>query len=181
MNINLKNINKIVSVIIISLFLTTLFSSCKKDSSNPADGGNGGGGGNYTVTLNGDGWTNKSVTTSVSTSTYSISGQFTAINIICSDDIKLLCYTPGNQTGTFNFENGQGSAQDIGITLSSGTGQNVKWYFGGDNSGTVTISSYGAVGAKVSGSFTGTLTNPLTQAEITVSGTFSATRTVDLP
>jgi hypothetical protein len=182
MNISLKKISKSAFIIFFSIFLTTFLSSCKKDSSNPTDGGNGGGGGgNYTATINGDGWTNKSVTISTSTSTFGVSSQITAVNMICSDDIKLLAYTPGGQTGTFNFGTAASASQAVGITLTTGSGATTKFYFAKENSGTVTISSYGSIGGKVNGSFSGTLVNATSQAEITISGSFSATRTPDVP
>ena len=92
----------------------------------------------------------------------------------------MLIYVNGGKSGTYNFkevESGQGN----GITLTSGSGETGKYYFWKDNSGSVTISSYGSVGGKVSGTFTGKLYNATTDAEITITGTFNAMRTVDVP
>ena len=179
----LKNISKILIVFFISLSLTTFLSSCKKDSSNPADagtGGNGGGGGNSgSMTLNGDGWSNKVITITTAASAYGVSAQLTAINIICSDGITIIAYSTGNQTGTFNFTNDP--TQGGGITLTSGTGQTAKYYLSKENAGTVTLSSYGGVGQTVSGSISGTIVNAATQEEVTINGSFNATRTVDVP
>jgi hypothetical protein len=183
MKTNLKIITRILTVILISLSLTAFLSSCKKDSSNPAGagtGGNGGGGGNSgSITLNGDSWSNKAITVTTGASTYGISAQITAINIVCSDGIVIVVYTPGNQTGTFNFTNDP--TQGGGVTLTSGSGQTATYYLSKENAGTVTLSSYGSVGQTVSGSISGTLVNATSQAEITINGSFNATRTVDVP
>jgi hypothetical protein len=179
MKTNLKHISKILTVILISLSLTAFLSSCKKDSSNPADagtGGNGGGGGgNNTVTLNGDGFSNTTITITYAAAGYESSTQTTGGSLTCSNGISITFYSPGQQTGTFNFSIDQNDVK-AGIILYSGSGQDMKIYMVQNNSGSITINNYGSVGQQITGSFTGKIYNVTTQAEVTISGSFSAIR-----
>jgi len=167
---------RLISVLFI---FTVLFSSCKKDDSNPTDI-NGGGNTTSTITLNGDGFSNKQVTISAGTSGYSTANQVTGGTLSCSDNIQVTFIVPGNQTGTFNFSVEETSSDILtGLLLVSGTGTNAKQYGVMSGSGSITISSYGAVGSAIKGSFTGKIYNVLTQAEVTISGSFSAIRVPD--
>ncbi|MBK8945110.1 MAG: hypothetical protein IPM32_07515 [Ignavibacteriae bacterium] len=166
------------------LMLTSILfmiSACGDDS-NPTDNDddNNNNSTNTTLSINGDGWSNKSLIANTCVSTYATASQMTVINGVFPEDIQILIYARTNKTGTFNFKEEE-TEQGTGITLSSGSGDLSKFYFWKDNSGSITISSYGAVGGKVSGTFTGKLYNALTDAEISISGSFNAMRTVDLP
>ncbi len=173
-----------ISFRILSLvFIFSVFiAGCKKDDSNPT--GTDTTGGTYSITLNGDGFSNKQVTpgSSITTAfvTYSTGSQKTGGFLACSDNINVWFFTPGQQTGTFNFEIGNDQSDpSAGLIVSSGTGTSIKTYYSKTGSGSITISSYGSVGSQVKGSFTGKVYNVATDAELTISGSFNANRTVD--
>lgn len=167
------------SMLMLTSFLF-MISACGDDS-NPTDNDDDNNNStNTTLSINGDGWSNKSLTANTSVSTYATASQMTVINGVFPEDVQILIYVKSNKTGTYNFKEEE-SGQGNGITLSTGSGDLAKFYFWKDNSGSTTISSYGSVGGKVSGTFTGKLYNAITDAEITISGSFNAMRTVDVP
>ena len=179
----MKQLIQITNKNILKLFLVAsllfIISACGDDS-NPTDNDDDKNSSGTTLTINGDGWSNKSLTVETSVATYATVSQMTVVNVSFNEDVQMLIYVNGGKSGTYNFkevESGQGN----GITLTSGSGETGKYYFWKDNSGSVTISSYGSVGGKVSGAFTGKLYNATTDAEITITGTFNAMRTVDVP
>ncbi len=161
-----------------------LFASCKKDDSNPAGTGDNGGNSTYTITLNGDGFSNKQVTPGTTATTayamYSPTEQKTGGYLACSDNINVSFFTQGQQTGTFNFAVGtDGSDPENGLVVTSGTGTGMKIYYAKTGSGSITITSYGSVGGQIKGTFTGKIYNATTDVEVTISGSFSATRIPD--
>ncbi|MBK7104356.1 MAG: hypothetical protein IPH62_03635 [Ignavibacteriae bacterium] len=177
-NINQKFL-KLLQILLLSTLLIFMISACGDDS-NPTDNDDDDNVSSTTLTINGDGWSNKSLTVNTSVGTYATMSKMTVISVSFDEDIQMIIYVNGGATGTYNFkevETGQGN----GITLTTGSGDLSKFYFWKDNSGSATISSYGAVGSKISGTFTGKLYNAATDAEITISGTFNALRTVDVP
>ncbi|RJP71476.1 MAG: hypothetical protein C4539_04970 [Ignavibacteriales bacterium] len=157
-----------------------LIAGCKKDDSNPT--GTDTTGGTYSITLNGDGFSNKQVTINSAAGGYSTTNDVTGITLSCSDNIMVTLVSPGKQTGTFNFSVDETSSDIITgllLVINAGT-TSTKTYGVKSGSGTITISSYGSVGGQIKGSFTGKIydvTSPTT--EVTISGSFSATRVPD--
>lgn len=175
-----------ISFRILSLvFIFSVFiAGCKKDDSNPAGSGDNGGNSTYTITLNGDGFSNKQVTPGSTATTayamYSPTQQKTGGYLACSDNINVSFFTQGQQTGTFNFSVGDNDSDpEVGLIVTSGTGTSMKIYYGKTGSGSITITSYGSVGGQIKGTFTGKIYNSTTDAEVTISGSFSATRIPD--
>ncbi|MFZ1291787.1 MAG: hypothetical protein WAR79_16945 [Melioribacteraceae bacterium] len=176
---NIQKSNKFFLIFLMAVSFIFMISACGDDSS-PTDNDDNNNSSSTTLSINGDGWTNKSLTANTSISTYATASQMTVVNGVFPEDVQILIYVKSNKTGTYNFKEEE-SGQGNGITLSTGSGDLAKFYFWKDNSGSTTISSYGSVGGKVSGTFTGKLYNAITDAEITISGSFNAMRTVDVP
>jgi hypothetical protein len=151
-----------------------VFSGCSKNSDNPVEPNN-----IITaeanLTLNGAGYTDKAVTLSNGVGGYSVSDSSTALVFSGksdNDSLYLYIVFKGNHTGTFNWDQNNSSI----LYKYSSTGNNI---FLGVQQGTTTISSYGAVGAKVEGTLSGKLIEITSQAELNISGSFSAVRIQD--
>lgn len=172
--------NNILRLLFISVFLITI-SACGDDS-NPTDNNDDNNNTtSSTLKLDGDGFSNKSLSTETAVATYASVTQMTVISISFDEDVQMLIYLKGNKTGTFTFEASNNDALENGISVTSGSGQTAKYYLWKEQSGSIKITSYGSVGGKVSGTFTGKLYNVISDAEMTISGSFSAMRTVDVP
>ncbi|HEX7356795.1 MAG TPA: hypothetical protein VF270_03685 [Ignavibacteriaceae bacterium] len=160
--------------VFIIILLMALNYSCSKDSNNPADPNN-----IVTseakLTLNGAGYTNKSVTLSNGVCSYSPGDTLTAAIFsgkVDSDSLYFYVIFKGNQTGTFNWNTENGV-----LIYKSSSGGFVSYI--GVTQGTTTISAYGSVTGKVEGSVNGKLIESGSLAELNVTGTFSATRVPD--
>ena len=180
----MKQLIQITNKNILKLFLIAslifIISACGDDS-NPTDNNNDNNLTTSTLKLDGDGFSNKSVSAEAAVATYASVTQMTIISVSYNEDIQMLIYVKGNKTGTYTFETINNDGLENGISITSGTGQTAKYYLWNNQSGSIKISSYGSVGGKVSGTFTGKLYNVATEAEVTISGSFSAMRTVDVP
>ncbi len=128
------------------------------------------------LTLNGGPFVNQSVTLSNGVSTYSVTDTATAVQFIGTvnaDSLIMLIVFRGNQTGNINWDN------DNGVILYKNGTSGLSTFIG-VSQGSTTISSYGSIGGKVDGSVSGKLVDAATQAEVNVSGNFSATRIQDI-
>lgn len=160
------------SAILVSFFV---FAGCSKDSNNPVDPGTVVKA-EATLTLNGAGYTNKSVTLSNGICAYSPTDTVTAIQFagkVDNDSLYFSIIFKGNQAGTITWNDENGAI----IYRTTSTGD-----FGyiGITQGSTTVSSYGAVNGKVEGTISGKLIETTTQAELNISGSFSAVRIPDI-
>jgi hypothetical protein len=158
------------AVILVSVIV---FAGCSKNSNNPVDPGNNILTSEAKLTLNGAGYTNKAVTLSNGISAYSLSDTVTAIQFsgkADSDSLYFLIVLKGNQTGTVNWND------DNGVILI----KNSSSAYIGATQGTTTVSSYGAVNGKVEGTISGKLIEQSSQAELNITGSFSAVRIPDI-
>lgn len=167
---------KLLSIILIVLS-TVLYTGCSSDDSDgPIDPGNVITGAEAKLTFNGAGYTNKAVTLSNGVSQYSVPDTATIIIFsgkVDSDSLYFSIIFKGNQTGAINWNDDNGA-----IIYKNGT-SGYSTFLGIDQ-GTTTISTYGGVSSKVEGNISGKLIDAVTQAELNVNGTFSATRLPDI-
>jgi hypothetical protein len=166
----MKNPKSPLFTVIIVLVLTLVFG-CSKKSDNPVEPVNIVSA-EAKLTLNGAGYTNKSVTLSNGIAEFSPSDTVTAIQFsgkVDSDSLYFAIIFKGNQTGTINWNDENGA-----LLL-----KNASSFFIGASQGTTTVSSYGAVNGKIEGTITGKLIEQTTQVELNISGSFSAVRIPD--
>lgn len=172
---NLKSILfSIFAFATLSLFVSC--SSDKKDDENPLVPGNNS---QVTMTFNGDGYSNQAVTLSNGISSFSVSQNYTAVIFsgkVGSDSLYFYVLFDGNQTGTKSWDDNNGV-----IMYRSSTSSN-KSYIGVSN-GTLNVTSYEAVGGKVSGTLSGQIVDAVdTLNSISISnGNFSGLRVTDIP
>jgi len=150
------------------------FYACSKDSENPVVPPVASS--EAKLTLNGSGYTNKSVTLSNGISAYSPSDTVTVVQfsgISDSDTLQFFIVLKGNQAGTVNWNS------DNGAIMSKRTSSG-NLFFVGETQGSTTISSYGAVNGKVEGTISGKLIEEGSSTELNISGSFSAIRVPDV-
>jgi hypothetical protein len=166
---------KLPQTVLVLLFTVMFFYACSSDSENPVDPNNVTNS-TATLTLNGAGYTNKSVTLGNGIAGYSISDTLTAVQFsgkVDNDSLYFSVVFKGNQTGTINWNDENGAI--IYRTTSSGN-----YFYIGITQGTTTVSSYGAVGGKIEGTLSGKLIEASSLAELNISGSFSAVRLPDM-
>ena len=128
------------------------------------------------LTLNGAGYTNKAVTLANGIGGYSVSDTVTAIQFsgkVDNDSLFFAIIFRGNQAGTFGWNDDDGTI--IYKTTSTGS-----FLYYGITQGTTTVSSYGAVTGKIEGTINGKLIEQTSQAELNITGSFSAVRIPDI-
>ncbi|MDI6803527.1 MAG: hypothetical protein QME58_06735 [Bacteroidota bacterium] len=160
------------AVILVSILV---FTGCSKDSNSPVDP-IAVTSAEAKLTLNGAGYTNKSVTLRNGICAFSPNDTATAIQFSGKVDNDSLYFTiifKGNQTGTINWDDDNGTI--IYRTTSTGN-----YLYFGITQGTTTVSSYGAVNGKVEGTISGKLIEQTSQAELNINGSFSAVRIPDI-
>jgi len=194
--------------VVFTLLGLAVMTGCKKDSSPTSVVNTTTGGGSFTsatFTLNGGGYSNQAFTITSNGitalgfdvdaySVYKASTNVTAI-AITNDNTggnlqQIIIALPGNQTGTFNWTNSTSANNAIAFLLEF-TSSSVTTFFyssldnGGNINGSVSLTSYGAVGNKINGTFSGKLykvTAAGIDSSVTVSnGTFSVVRAPDQP
>jgi len=156
--------------LVLTLLSLIIFAlGCKEETSTAPEEPNPSG--TMTFTLNGGGFSNRTITLSAAVARYDVGEGETGVaaaGISGTDSVNCGLVFPGNQTGTFSWVSG-----DFGLVFALSNPQRV--YF--PVSGSTTVSSYGAVGSNVRGTFSGTVTRLGTNETVTVSnGQFSATR-----
>ncbi|HZW40495.1 MAG: hypothetical protein ACM3O3_04575 [Syntrophothermus sp.] len=158
---------------VLLLLSITMITGCKKDDNNPTGPGGGGGGGNNAITINGAGFSNAGMTVVASYSAFVTTENLTYVNLMgsfTSDTAFVVVAFPG-QNGTSTWD---GLSTGAYLVLY-GTS---RFFTAMPNSGTTTVTSYGAVGTAIGGSINGTLYD--TQGDsLKISGNFSATRLPD--
>ncbi len=157
-----------------TLIAVLMLTGCSKKSDNPVSPTSVTSA-EANLTLNGAGYTNKSVKLSNGVCGYSVSDTATAVyftGAVDGDTLQLYIVFKGNNKVTVNWDQDNGSI----LYKNTSTGQLI---FTGVQQGTTTISSYGAVGAKVEGNINGKLIESTTLAELNISGSFSAVRVPD--
>ena len=162
--------------VLILILSVMFFYACSSDSDNPIDPNNVTNS-TATLTLNGSGYTNKSVTLSNGLAEYSVSDTVTAVQFsgkVDNDTLYMAIIFRGNNTGTFSWND------ETGIILYKSTSTGYYTYLG-ISQGTSTVSTYGSVGNKVEGNVNGKLIEASSLAEINITGNFSAARISDLP
>lgn len=163
-----------LTIVLTFILIMVLNYSCSKDSNNPVDPNNLVNA-EAKLTLNGAGYTNKSVTLGNGICSYSTNDTLTAALFsgkVDSDSLYLYVIFRGNQTGTFTW-----STENGVLIYKSSTNGNLSYI--GITQGTTTISVYGNVTGKVEGSVNGKLIESGSLAELNITGTFSATRVPD--
>jgi hypothetical protein len=174
----MKNPKSLLFIILAfaTLSLVVGCSSDKKDDDNPLVPGNNS---QISMTFNGAGFSNQTVTLSNGLSSYSASQNYTAIIFsgkAGADSVYFYVVFDGNQTGTKSWDNNNGV-----IMYRSASGVNYN-YLGASN-GTLNITSYEAVGGKVGGTLSGQMVD-VTDTTVAISitnGNFSSTRVTDVP
>jgi hypothetical protein len=150
------------------------FFACSKDSDSPVDPNNITNS-TATITLNGAGYTNKSVTLSNGLAEYSIPDTMTALQFsgkVDNDTLYFAILVKGNNTGTYNWDDENGTV----IYRITSTGN---YTYVGVTQGSTTISSYGGVTGKIEGTVNGKLIEVSSLNELNISGSFSAVRLPD--
>ncbi|MBS4035334.1 MAG: hypothetical protein KGZ85_12765 [Ignavibacterium sp.] len=162
---------------LVVLIAALLFAACSKDSNNPVDPGTDPTTSGASVKLNGGGFNNKQVNLSLGLSAYIINDNATYVQFIGkvdNDSLYLVFVFEGKQTGTFQWS---GSTIETYVLHISQTGSFV---YANMTEGSTTVSSYGEVGSKINGNFSGKLIETSAQqVELTVEGTFSVVRGPD--
>ena len=167
----MKNLKISLSIFLIALSISIMIS-CSKNTDNPVDPGNIVKS-EATLTLNGSGYVNKSVTLSNGLSAFSLSDTVTAIQFsgkVDNDSLYFFVIFKGNQAGTINWD------IDNGALLL----KNTSLFYIGESQGSTTVSSYGSVNNKVEGNISGKLIEATSQAELNITGSFSAVRIPDI-
>lgn len=171
--------------------LLLIASGCSKDESdddNPVDPGNGGigGTGSNTVTINGAGMTNRVLNFGLAQAAYLTDGNVTGMlftGTSGSDSVYMAIYFSGQESGTFEWQQYDSEIATSGMAIRIGglanDPQNVTFFMSTEGSGNTVVTSYGGIGQKIAGTFTGTLTETGTEATATVSGKFSVSRSGD--
>ncbi|HEX9250733.1 MAG TPA: hypothetical protein VF870_00750 [Ignavibacteriaceae bacterium] len=166
---------KLPQIVLVLLFTVLFFYACSSDSENPVDPNNVTNS-TATLTLNGAGYSNRTVTLGNGIAGYSISDSLTAVQFsgkVDNDSLYFSVVFKGNQTGTINWNDENGAI--IYRTTSGGN-----YFYIGITQGTTTVSSYGAVSGKIEGTLSGKLIEASSQAELNISGSFSAVRLPDM-
>lgn len=167
----MSKFNLFFAVIFVSILV---FTGCSKDSKGPVDPIaviNA----EAKLTLNGAGYTNKSVTLSNGLGAFSPTDTLTAIQfsgMVDNDSLYFAIIFNGNQAGTFNWNDDNGAI--IYRTTTSGN-----YLYLGITQGITTVSSYGAVNGKIEGTINGKLIEQTSKVELNINGSFSAVRVPD--
>lgn len=153
------------------------FSGCKKDDDDPvAPGGNNNntGGMSASVTLNGDGFNNKSLNFNAASAGYSNSEALTGVVFSGADSITVSLVFAGKTTGTYTVSVGSDNELENGFVIIKGSS---KYYI--SKGGSIKVTEYGNVGGYIKGTFNGTAEDEYTNTTVSVSGSFSALRQPD--
>ena len=152
------------------------FYACSKDSDSPVDPNNVTNS-NAALTLNGSGYSNKSITLGNGACSYYPAENITVVQFsgkVDSDSLFFVFQFIGNTTGTHHWR----SSEPDGLIIKSGSSGFS--YFYADSTGSTTVNSYGAVNGKVEGTIAGKLIEASSSSELNISnGSFSALRIPD--
>lgn len=183
----LRILSSLLTIVLLSTAL--LISGCSKDESddNPLDPGNGGIGGNTSsnsITLNGGGYTNKTVNFNISIGAFIASENMTAVmmsGVSGNDSVFVGLSMSGNAAGTFDWEDytSETSKTYVIIRIGGLTNPNAAVLISPLGTGKTIITGYGSVGQNIAGTFSGTLLRYSDQSQITVTGKFSALRSAN--
>jgi hypothetical protein len=173
----MKKLNSMFLSIIVILTVA-LFVSCsdKKDNNNPLVPGTNA---QITMTFNGDGFSNTAVSLNNGMSSYSVGENYTAVLFsgkAGNDSVYFYVLFAGNQATSKNWDD------DNGVIMYRSTSTGNKSYMGISN-GSLSITSYEAVGSKVSGTLQGQIVDvsDTTKTINITNGNFSSTRIADIP
>lgn len=160
----------------LSIIISLAFvSGCSKKSDNPVDPGTVIKS-EASITFNGAGFTNNTITLGNGGCSYSPTENLTVATFsgaFGSDSLVLVFQFVGNQTGARSWR----SSEPDALIYKYGTSGT--FYFYADSTGSTSVSSYGAVSGKVEGNITGKLIEVTSQTELNISGNFSALRIPD--
>jgi len=165
-----------------AFLLIFVLAGCGKDDDNPVDPGekNNNTFGSGSITLNGSGYSNKTINFASVSGGYINSDTQTGISMVAldgSDSIIVTIIFDGKETGSRNFLVETGTEEIVnGVSLMKA---DLSEFFLSENNGSINISSYGNIGAKISGTFNGVLKSVLNNNDLNVSGSFSAVRLPD--
>lgn len=161
--------------VISMLLVFAIAIGCSKESDNPIDLGTVIKS-EASITFNGAGFTNNTVTLGNGGCSYSPSENLTVATFsgaFGTDSLILVFQFVGNQTGARPWS----SSEPDALIYKYGTSGT--FYFYADSTGTTNITGYGAVSGKVEGNISGKLVEASTQTELNISGNFSALRIPD--
>ncbi len=142
--------------------------------------------GGGTITLNGDGYSNKTFTFFTAMGAYVDEYECSSCGLFAvgeKDSIFIAVTFKGNSTGTYKWStlteiDSTSSENEVyfnGVVLTK-VGSLSNTYYTPTDMGETVITEYGAIGGKIAGNFEGTIINPLTNNTITVKGNFKAMR-----
>ncbi len=172
-------------LLIVSIFSMVLVIGCSKksDDSNPVIPGLTDPNdflGSASVTINGAGYSNKVLSFNYGIGLYGVQENLTYCQLYTqteTDSAYVGIMFPGNGTGNFAWSSmSDTSYNGVSLMIEKGDGS-VEYYFA-DGNGSTNVKSYGAVGARIEGDFSGKLYS-ITDS-ISVSGNFSITRSADV-
>jgi len=173
----MKNLKSILFLIFAVVTITILSSCSSKKDNNPVNPGNPSAS-QITMTLNGDGYSNQAVTLSNGISSYSVSENYTAVLFsgkAGSDSLYFYVIFAGNQTGTKSWDDNNG------VIMFKSTTSGGSSYLGVTN-GSLNVTSYEAVGGKVSGTLSGQIVEATSSNTIDITnGSFTGSRIADIP
>ena len=169
-----QQFSKMFLVVLISAIL---FAACSKDSNNPVDPGTDPNTSGASIKINGGGFVNKQVNLSLGISAYLVNDNATYaqfVGAVDNDSLYFVFAFEGKQSGTFQWS---GSSIETYLLHISQTGSLV---YSNMTEGSTAVSSYGEIGGKITGNFSGKLIETSAQqVELTVEGTFSVVRGPD--
>lgn len=164
-----------------SLVLMLFAAGCSKDANNGNPVGPGGNTGTNSITLNGGGYTNRTIQLTSSSSFYNSASGVTIAGfagiIDNNDSIYVTLTFKGNSSANYQIKSGE---QDniIFILIGRKTNhENIREITTTDqDTGLIRVTSYGQVGSAVAGTFTTTATQLNDNQKVNLTGSFSATR-----
>lgn len=165
-------------LLIFSASAIVFFSGCSKDDSNPV---NPGGGNNQTnkITFTGGAYNNQTFNLTGVYGGYSVGGQISVAllsGMAGQDSMTIVVAFPGSTTGTFSWQDASSDETTSGVIISISNDPN-KWYMSNGPTGSTAVTTYGAVGSTIVGTFSGKVYSVTDSS--TVSGTFSVPRGPD--
>lgn len=139
-------------------------------------------GSDNSITINGGGYSNLTFNLSNAVGAYVSADTTTSLIMSGSasgDSVYVAFSFAGNSTGTYTWQNYSSGSTILVVRIGGLSATNPVLLVSDDNSGSTIVTSYGAVGSAISGTYSGKLYNLVTQQEITVTGKFSGLRVQD--
>jgi hypothetical protein len=169
--------NTTTCIVAILLVVLLLSAGCsKKDSATNPTGPGTTMSGTASFTLNGAGFTNQSFSITGMLGGFSVSDNMSGVtgsSATTGDSTMLTVVFPGSTTGTFLF------SDTAAVVITRGTGSTQRAFVNTMGGGQIVVSTYGAVGGSIAGTFSGKLyevSNTRLDSVTVSNGTFNALR-----